>query len=257
MLMLSVSCVFAQKAGDYSRAMIDSLVNPPLLKESERVLRFDSCVRHIGTVAESDSPRTYRFSFRNVSQKDVHITKINTSCGCTVATFDKKVIASGKESVITLAYNPLNRPGTVDTQAFVYTSVSDKYPVARLTLLGNVVAVDEWRHLPYSMGALRVKRKQVDFSEVTSSNRPSERVMCANSGKTPLKLSALLLPAYASFHTDPEVLQPGQEGDLVITVDGSKLPKMLGNSFQFPLVINGIQGRPSDRTMKVTIKRIQ
>lgn len=235
----------------------DSLVNPLLLKEGGLVLCFDSLNMHIGKLYDNDAPRTYTFRYSNVSSRDVRITKISTSCGCTAASFASEVIAPGAEGMVTLVYNPKNRIGTVETHAFVYTTVSTKYPVARLTLTGEVVCSDKWDYLPYAMGALRIKRKQVVFSEVTSSIRPSERILCANTGEKFLKLSAQMLPPYARFRSEPDVIPPGQEGDLVITVDGSKLPEKTTDKLQFTFIIEGIDASLSDRLVNVIINRIQ
>ena len=235
----------------------DSLVNPLLLKEGGVVLCFDSLNIHIGKLYDNDAPRTYTFRYCNVSSRDVRITKISTSCGCTTASFASEVIAPGVEGMVVLVYNPKNRMGTVETHAFVYTTVSTKYPVARLTLTGEVVCSDKWDYLPYGMGTLRIKRKQVVFSEVTSSIRPSERILCANTGERFLKPSVQVLPAYARFRSEPDVIPPGQEGDLVITVDGSQLPEKTTGKLQFTFIIEGIDAPLSDRLINVIINRVQ
>ena len=157
---------------------------------------------------------------------------------------------------MTLVYDPKNRIGTVETYAFVYTDVSDKHPVARLVLTGEVICSDEWSYLPVVMGVLRMKRKQVVFSEMTSGIRPSERILCANTGKKPLKLSARMLPLYAAFHTEPAVIQPGQEADVVITVDGSKLSDIPDSRLQFNFLVEGVDAPVTDRLVKVIVKRL-
>ena len=217
----------------YQSVEVDSLINPPLLKEGGEMFSFDSLRIHIGSIYDTDAPRTYTFPFRNVSGKNVRITKITTSCGCTAAAFSLGTLAPGMESMVTLVYNPKNRIGTVETYAFVYTDISEKHPVARLMLIGEVVCSDEWRYLP------------------------SERILCANIGKKPLKLSAQMLPPYAVFQTEPEVIPPGQEADIVITVDGSKLPDNLGNGLQFNFIVEGVDAPLTDRLVRVTIKRLQ
>jgi len=250
--------VCAQDMKRYSRSQIDSLINPPLLKEGESVLRFTSIKKNIGTLSEDDAPCITRFSFRNVSKSAVTITRITTSCGCTAAQFDKKTIQAGEESSISLTYHPKNHPGTIDVNAFIYTNISETSPVTRLSLLGNVVpGKDEWSRFPYAMGELRLKRIQLDFPELTSSANPSERILCGNSGKTPLKLSAPILPSYMTFRTEPEVIQPGQEADIVITVDGSKVPARVGEPFKYTLLLEGVNARPTDRTLKITLKLIK
>jgi len=242
---------------DYHSVAVDSLVNPPLLKEGGRIFIFDFLHMHIGSMYDTDAPLTCTFPFRNVSGRNVRITKITTSCGCTEAAFSPEALAPGMESAVTLAYNPKNRIGTVETYAFVYTELSDRHPVARLVLTGEVVCSDEWSYLPSVMGVLRMKRKQVTFSEMTSGIRPAERILCANTGKKPLKLSALMLPPYAAFHTEPAVIQPGKEADMVITVDGGKLPDTPDDRWQFNFMIEGIDAPITDRMVKVTVKRLQ
>ncbi len=72
-----------------------------------------------------------------------------------------------------------------------------------------------------------------------------------------MKLSALMLPPYAAFHTEPAVIQPGKEADMVITVDGGKLPDTPDDRWQFNFMIEGIDAPITDRMVKVTVKRLQ
>ena len=39
----------------------------------------------------------------------------------------------------------------------------------------------------------------------------SERILCGNSGKQSLRLSAAVIPEFATFRTEPEVISPGSE----------------------------------------------
>ena len=248
----------AQDTKGYSREKIESLVNPPLLKGGEAVLRFVSVKENIGILSEDDAPRIVHFSFRNVGDSTVTVTRVATTCGCTVARFSKSTILPGQEGSISLTYNPKNHPGTIDANAFVYSSLSEKSPIARLSLLGNVVpGKDEWSRFPFTMGVLRLKRIQLDFPELTSSAKPSERILCGNSGKTPLKLSAVILPPYMEFKTEPEIIQPGEEADIVVTIDGSKVPVRVGGQLKYSLLLDGVNGRPTDRQLKITLKLIK
>ncbi|MDO4163274.1 MAG: DUF1573 domain-containing protein [Bacteroides sp.] len=254
--MMLPQCLGAQEASTLSRAQIDSLVNPPVWKDGEKQLRFTQLRQDIGTLSEDDAPVHRQFTFRNISSSGIRIVRISTGCGCTTARCEPETIAAGGTGTIVLTYSPKDRPGTVDVSAYVYTEESGKLPAARLSLTGNVtVSSDVWKHLPLAAGHLRLKCKRVTFTEVTSSTRPSERIVCGNSGQTPLKLTANLLPDYASFHTEPATLQPGEEGDLVITIDGSKLPATTGPSIRFSVLLEGISGRPSERMISVEIKR--
>ena len=151
---------------------VDSLLNPPLMKQAEQILRFDKTVMDIGVLTEDDAPKAFRFMCTNVSGRTVQLARVNTTCGCTVAEVCTGEILSGESKEIVLIYNPANHPGTIDTNAFVYLSSSDTAPVARLTLIGNVLpTADKWARYPYAMDKLRLKQKRVEFREVGSALR--------------------------------------------------------------------------------------
>ena len=158
--------------------------------------------------------------------------------------------------VIGLTYNPNNHPGTIDANAFVYLSLSDEKPVARLTLRGNVLpGADEWARYPYIMGKLRLKQNRMEFK--ISGKRLSERILCGNSGEQELRLSASGVPKFATFRTEPEVISPAGEADIVVTIDTSQIPSGKGSSFTFPIIIEGIDGPQSDRTLNIRVNRIE
>lgn len=238
-----------------SREAIDSIRNRKVLDTGSAVLKFESTTHDMGTMYESDSLRKAVFSFVNCSGEIVVITDITTNCGCTVSSCDKHELQPGESGQVTVAFNPKGRSGTVDTNAFVYTSLSSTMPVARLTLLGNVIDKDEWRHLPYSMGNLRLKRKSVAFEPVRPGTKPQMRIPCANVGTTPVRLFSRLLPDYVRFSTEPLEIAPGEEGDIVITVDGSLLHK--NSNGRCRIVVEGVGGRISDHTIEVEFDKIK
>lgn len=241
-----------------SQEKTDTLINPPLMKQAEHILRFDRTVLNIGTLTEDDTPKMYRFTCTNVSDKTINLARVRTTCGCTVADVRTGEMLPGEAKVIVLTYHPKNHPGTIDTNTFVYLSSSDKTPVARLTLVGNVLpGADEWGRYPYAMGKLRLKQNRIEFREVSSGKRPSERILCGNSGNQSLRLSASAIPEFATFRTEPEVISPGSEADIVVTIDTSLIPAGKGSSFTFPIIIEGVDGQPSDRMLNIKVNRIK
>lgn len=55
----------------------------------EQVLQFEHTVMNIGTLSEDDDPAMYHFKYHNVSKKPIYLSKLTTSCGCTVAKYIK------------------------------------------------------------------------------------------------------------------------------------------------------------------------
>ena len=95
----------------------------------------------------------------------------------------------------------------------------------------------------------------MSISEVKPGTQPSARILCGNSGNKALRISSLLLPPYARLSTESEVLQPGDEADLVITILADKIPSTMPTTFSFPVVLEGLDVRPSDRTIQVSVSR--
>lgn len=240
--------------GNLTRAQIDSIMNPTLYAEAAKILLAANSSYDLGKLSETDGPVARTFQLRNVSGKPLRIARVRTTCGCTAAAYDSAFIAPGAEVAITLTYNPKNRPGTIDVDGFVYVEGYDRQPMARLSLYGEVLDSDEWRHLPQAMGALRLKRKEVHFAELPEQGKTTMRIICANSGVKPLRLSSRILPPYASLHTEPAVIAPGEEADLIVTIDVDKLPKKKGE-LRAPLIVEGVGGKPSERTLQIVIER--
>lgn len=235
-----------------TREQIDSLVHPTVAPTAGHVLRVDTASYDLGTLSETDAPVSRTFVIYNISKRPVRISRVRTTCGCTAARFDTASIAPGGATRISLTYNPKNRPGTIDVDAFVYLAENDKHPMARLSLYGEIVDSDVWSYLPYAMGTLRIKHREVNLTELPANGKPSIRIPCANSGNAPLRLSSRLLPPYASFRTEPEVIAPNEEADIIVTVDVAKLPKREGPQ-TFSVLIDGLNCRPSERTLHVVL----
>ena len=206
----------------------------------------------MGAMSETDSVKEIRFVFKNISDNAVEISKVTTSCGCTVARFNNGAILSGGESDIVIKFYPKGKTGTIDTDAFVYLQ-GNAAPVARLVILGNVIGDDEWLHLPVEMGALRLKRKSVKMGVNNSGKIRMERIACANAGITPLTLSAKILPSYVALATEPSILQPGEEGDLVITVDVDEFYSQSNDTVCLRIPIEGVECRPSARVINALL----
>lgn len=236
---------------------VDSMVNPPLMKQAEQILRFDRTVMDIGTLTEDDTPQTYHFTCTNVSGKSIRIARVKTTCGCASASVLTSEMGPGETRTIAFTYNPGNHPGTIDTNAFVYLSSQDKAPVARITLIGNVFpGADKWARYPYAMGKLRLKQNRMEFREIEGGKLLTERILCGNGGDKPLRLLPAFIPKFATFRTEPEVIMPGSEADIVVTLDVSLIPAGRSGTFTFLVTIEGVDARPSDRTLTIKVNRI-
>lgn len=221
-------------------------------------LKFDCQLIDAGTMTEDDAPRTYTFVARNVSGSVQEISRIQTTCGCTKCSVSKMKLQPGDSCKIQLTFTPNGYPGTIDTRAFVYLKDAGTEPVAKIGLRGMVLpSADIWYRFRYKMGDLRLKQSKVTFSELKAGKKPEARILCGNSGKKPLRISSLVIPQYADVRTEPAVIQPGEEADLVITLVVDKIPPAMKPDFTFPIILEGVDAKPSDRTITVVVNRKQ
>lgn len=240
-----------------SKADLDAVMNPAMLEDAADKFLVEPTERSVGVLSEDTVPVTYTFLCRNKSTQPLTVQKLVTSCGCTQAQISKKQLAAGDTAMVTVRYNPYAQAGRVFTRVFIYTSLSDNRPTAALTLTGEVTpTADLWKDYRYAFGTLRVRRKSVSFGKVFANTHSVETIPCVNSGSRPLKVKATagFLPAYLTLRCEPAELEPGQSGELILQLDGSKLPKGDG-TFQarLSILLDGVSAAPSSRTITVNI----
>ncbi|MDE6375001.1 MAG: DUF1573 domain-containing protein, partial [Alistipes sp.] len=202
-------------------------------------------------IYDYDSTEIYTFRWHNDGKQPLVVTRIETTCGCAKAGYEKRPVPAGGTGEVKVTYHPKGHPGNFRRKIFVYTQLSEKQPTAVLELTGHVTAsVLPTHDYSYAMGPLLLKQRTV---RLAGTQVQTERIECLNAGKEALRLSAdaLLLPEYLVFECDPETFDPGKTGDLVIRFDPAKAPQKL--PAWVPVVIEGIALPPSQRTLRVEL----
>ncbi|MGI6243039.1 MAG: DUF1573 domain-containing protein [Prevotella sp.] len=68
-------------------------------------IKFDKVSHNFGTFSESKPVQKCTFTFTNVGNQPLVINQAVASCGCTVPSYTKTPIQSGKKGTITVTYN--------------------------------------------------------------------------------------------------------------------------------------------------------
>ena len=113
----------------------------------------------------------------------------------------------------------------------------------------EIDAVVGWNHdgeYPCAMGDLRLRRDSLALSSGETAS-----VRCFNAGKKPLKITAgtRFIPFPVSVSLSPSVLQPGQEGKILITCPS------VGKPGTYPLILEGSGARPSESALNITFEK--
>ena len=228
------------------QARLDSVANPATIDSSGLIFSGGTTI-DLGTIDELGGVYRTTVEYRNDGREPLSITHINTSCGCLTAKCHTTTTQPNERGVLDIAYNPKGRGGDVAQRIFIYTHHSTTTPSAILHLTGHV-RPSENRSIDYPAvcGALLLRRRDVSFGK----GGGSERIACMNGGSTPLRITAdtLFTSRGISLRCQPEVLQPGAEGNLIITLNAQQLPATDGEP---RLYIDGV--REAMRNRKITI----
>ena len=102
------------------------------------------------------------------------------------------------------------------------------------------------------MGSLALSRKEVYFRFAPGEEKAVERIICRNIGKKELRLEALdgFCPSWLKFRTEPQVILPGAEAEIILAANAQELPSEARTGSAL-VIINGLGGKPSERALNV------
>ena len=231
---------------------LDSIARATRVSDSP--LRFAEDLHDFGEINEADGRVTFVFSCANVSDSLVRILRVVPTCSCVEAVPSVKMLRPDGEMHVSVTFNPEHRSGDFEQKVFIYGP--SRSPMAALRITGRVIPKNVIPGYPVVMGDLRLSGSKVSFSELSAGQKREERIACANAGERNLKITAMpaFLPSWISVRTEPETIAPGKTGDIVICVDVDKIG-MLPPSCKVSVILEGIAGRPSDRSIEVTVER--
>jgi hypothetical protein len=148
-----------------------------------------------------------------------------------------------------VTYNPKGHPGKFERKIFVYTQDGNA-PAAVLRLSVEVATgADLSQEWPVQMGGIRLRRSEVAFS---AGAKGVEQLRFINLSGRPLALQCEenFLPECLSFRTEPEVVEDGAEGVIVISYD----PSLPGVRDSMNVILKGLGLPPTKSSITVRIK---
>ena len=103
------------------------------------------------------------------------------------------------------------------------------------------------------MGGLRLSRNEVVLDGLMAGATRSERIVVANAGENPVTPRANTTIDGLEFIVTPSTLNPGQEGEIVISYTPRRLPD---DDIETVVILEGdITTRPTERMIRIKIQR--
>jgi len=90
-----------------------------------------------GQVKEGDILK-HEFIFENITERDLEIKDVNTSCGCTVSDVKKRMLSVGESTPLDVEFSSKGYSGEVKQQIYVITDDPEE-PLSKFVISGKVI----------------------------------------------------------------------------------------------------------------------
>jgi len=146
-----------------------------------------------------------KFEFENAGDKLLIIKNISTSCGCTVAKFDKKEYVPGEKGSIPIQFFTSGRTGKV--MQTITVSSNDKDNIySRLTLTGRVIIKN--------FASIEINPKKINFKEAEFNQPYEQTITIKNPGTEPLNIIEITHSPDLYLQFDQRVINPNESAEI-------------------------------------------
>jgi hypothetical protein len=190
-------------------------------QDKEPLINFSLTNHDFGTFQEEKGPVSFEFELTNPGTAPLIINNVTATCGCTTPEWPKKPIPPGGKGTIKATYDPSNRPGSFVKTITVFSNASSTGTV--LTIRGQVTPKKKKPEEIFrrKIGDLGITRIHLSFNRVLFSQIVTDSIGIYNFGEKPIDLSFERIPKYININKIPTILNPKEEGVIVITFDSN------------------------------------
>ncbi|MBD5240041.1 MAG: DUF1573 domain-containing protein [Bacteroidales bacterium] len=200
------------------------LLGAPLILSAQA--RWISQEHDFGAFSEDLGSVEAKFLLVNEADRPIRILEAQATCGCTVPYFTKDNIAPGDTASLTVTYLANGRPGKFSKN--IYVKTSDAPSVRRtLTISGTVIGASATirSRYPVDGGKIKLQTSTAGFGEVKRGKFKTVFISLYNQSPDSLKPELSDLPRYVQAQITPEVIAPGQQGQIALTLNSHEVPE--------------------------------
>ncbi|MDE6022192.1 MAG: DUF1573 domain-containing protein [Muribaculaceae bacterium] len=208
----------------------------------EKTLKFLPEEVDFGLIREENGKVTRYVKAVNISKTPTFIISARTSCGCSSVDYPDKQIAPGDTVVISVTYDPVNRPGKFLKTAKIYTG---KERIGNsFKLKGNVIPSKKNldRAYPVKSGKLRLSSQIINAGEVSTQEARPLFVGIYNDSDRSLKISANTDSTPLEAGLTPDSIGPFEISTLTLMLKGRLFKKNEKDFFYKAYLIDGMSG---------------
>ena len=138
------------------------------------------------------------------------ISRVQVTCGCTVAEYTPDVMQPGDTGSVTITYSTRDIPGKFVKNVYVYTNGKPKK--SELTVMGSVIGSPATmaKRFPVAVGPLRLDSSNMPFGEVIKGESRSAYFSGYNTSSDTMLMKAETPSRCTSAHIIPDTIPPGE-----------------------------------------------
>lgn len=189
----------------------------------EKTLKFIPEALDFGTIRETDGKVTKTVKAVNISSRPTFIISARTSCGCSEAEYDSRMLAPGDTTTVKITYDPTNRPGRFNKSAKIFTGKERISNMFRIT--GNVIpsASHLNKTYPEKAGNLRLSTRIVAAGEMLHTETKPFFIGIYNDSDKPLALRSESDNEALETTIQPDTIEPYGIATLSAMLKGRKI----------------------------------
>lgn len=203
------------------KLLLAAFLLSPLSGWAQAHLSVNEIEHNFGLITHK-KPATTTFTVTNIGTAPLEISKVKTSCACTLVKWPKAPIAVGEKDTITVTYDAVMMGHFVK---FVNIYSNSEISLTRLTLKGEVLleGAEKGTGLTEQIGDLLLDTRSVEFEPVGKGEKPRATIDILNASKQSLDVQLMHLPPYLTMQASPRVLAPRRKGKIILTLETEKL----------------------------------
>lgn len=188
-----------------------------------------------GAFPETGGKRTGEVRFVNTGAEPTIISRVRSTCGCTVAKYYDGLINPGDTAAVSFTYNPAGRPGRFEKHIKVWTGENED--LTTITIRGTVIGSPSTlaREYPVVAGALRLTTDSMAMGHLTRGTARHEFIHGYNQSADTLDLSWGQLPKGLSLGISSRKIAPGDIFTLSVYFNSSEAENLGLNDMTVPL----------------------
>ena len=216
-------------------------------------LEFESVVHNFGKIAVDAGPQKCNFKYKNVSDKPVVINNVISSCGCSVAEWQKAPIMPGANGVIEVTYLNDQGPYPFDKTFTVYVSSSEKPIMLRITGIVFEKGKSLEELFPAKYGPLAMKTYIQNGGQIEQGLQRSESENIINLSDKKVRISFANVTPGLKISVKPATLEPEESAIISYTIDTKAATHWGKTRYSASILCNGAEQKQKFITETVIV----